>query len=173
MDEEMAKPRIGTARKLARSIIEKIGIVQAPISLLAVIILRKKDHNLDVYLTTAFSDRLSGMLVTVESDSFDDRRDEIHINQNHPWVKKRFSIAHEIGHMLMNTSCSNLEASLNDNASAETEANAFAAELLMPLAILKRDINKVHNIDTLAWNYIVAKEAMGWKIAGSGLLNKI
>lgn len=170
---EMEKPRIGAARNLARLLIKKCGIVQAPVSLRVVISRLKKDRDLEVYSSVGFSNNLSGLLVTVESDCLDDRRDEIHINQKHHWVKRRFTIAHEIGHMLMNTTCDNLQVSLDDNRNAEVEANQFAAELLVPLAILKIDLKKVGDVKTLAWNYIVSAETMGWKISGSGLLSKL
>lgn len=173
MMERIEKPRIGVARKLARTLIKKSGVAKVPVSLRVIISYLKRGRDMDIYLTDGFSDQLSGLLVTVESEYLDERRDEIHVNKNHPWVKRRFSIAHEIGHMLMNTTCSNFEASLNDNRCAEIEANQFAAELLVPLLMLKDDLKKVGNVETLAWNYIVSKETMGWKISGSGLLNKI
>lgn len=171
--EETEKPRIREARNLARALIQKSGIKQAPVLLRTIISLLKQERNLEVYSSAAFSDKLSGMLVTVESDCLDDRSDEIHVNQNHHWRRRRFTIAHEIGHMLMNTSCSNIETSLNDNRSAEVEANQFASELLMPLALLKKDAKRGCTIEKLAWDYIVSQEAMGWRIAKSGLLNRI
>lgn len=42
----------------------------------------------------------------------------------------------------------------------EAEANQFAAELLMPLAILKVDYKKERDLEKLAAKYIVSGEAM-------------
>lgn len=172
MLEETKKPRLKEARHLAIDLIRKSKIVQAPVSLRAVITYLKHERDLEVYLSTAFSNTLSGMLVTIESDCLDDRYDEIHVNQNHNWHRRRFTIAHEIGHMLMNTSCSSVEASLNDSRNAEIEANQFAAELLIPSTLLKKDFKRECTINKLAWDYIVSPEAMEWRVAGSKLLNK-
>ena len=173
MQETVWIPRIGVARKLARDLIKKSGVKAAPVLLSRVISYLKEGRALEIFPVTSFSNRLSGMLVTIESDFLDDRRDEIHVNQNHHWRKRRFTIAHEIGHMLMNTSCSNLEESLHENKPAEIEANQFAAELLMPLAFLKKDFKDGCTVETLAWDYIVSREAMGWKISTSSLLTRV
>ena len=132
-------------------------------------------YNLGVYSTANFSDTLSGILVTVEDETKTKRRDEIHYNENHSWHRKRFSIAHEIGHLLFNTSCSESRVDLyNAKSPNETEANQFASELLMPLSFLNKDFKKGKaKIDELAYLYIVSKEAMGWKVATTNLLNKI
>ena len=98
----------------------------------------------------------------------DDRRDEIHYNGNHSWHRKRFSIAHEIGHLLFNTSC---HVPHRVRTVEEKEADQFAAELLVPLAFLKADFAKGSvDVRSLAWRYIVSEEAMGWKIVDSKLL---
>lgn len=52
------------------------------------------------------------------------------INMLYPYERRRFSICHEIGHYLLD----NLDAEYNV---AETEANMFAARLLMPMCIIQ------------------------------------
>ncbi len=175
MEEINERGRIGPSRNLARDLIKKSKIREAPVSLRVIITYLQSTHNLDVYPAVNFSDTLSGILITVEDETKTRRRDEIHYNENHTWHRKRFSIAHEIGHLLFNTSCDEFDGSLyNTKSPNETEANQFASELLMPLSFLNRDL-KEGNIDIkdLAWKYIVSEEAMGWKIASSKLLSKI
>ena len=168
------KARIGSARILARDIIKKCKIKEAPVSLRTVIAYLQTTHDLGVYPSANFTDRLSGILVTVEDESSDIRRDEIHYNQNHSWHRKRFSIAHEIGHLLFNTSCSDASgASYDARGVNETEANQFASELLMPLTFLKNDFKSGVDVKTLAWQYIVSQEAMGWKLASTTLLTRM
>ena len=50
----------------------------------------------------------------------------------------------------------------NNDASdhREQEANEFAAELLMPLALLKKDYQKIKVLKELAKQYTVSEEAM-------------
>jgi hypothetical protein len=165
--EQSDKARIGSARNLARKLIKECKIKNAPVSLRVIIGHLQKEYDLGVYPNSSFSDQLSAILVTVQDESLAIRRDEIHFNQNHSWHRKRFSIAHEIGHLLFNTSHSEAGSGFYEAKSpSETEANQFASELLMPLKFIKVDL-KVSGVtvDDLAWKYIVSKEAMGWKIS--------
>jgi len=173
MDPLNDKARINAAKILARDLLKRCKIKEPPISLRTVIAHLQTTHDLGVYPSANFSDKLSGILVTVENESADSRRDEIHFNENHSWHRRRFSIAHEIGHLLFNTSCNQSGISSYDGAStAEIEANQFASELLMPHAFLKADFKKgAVDVKSLAWRYIVSQEAMGWKIANSTLLS--
>jgi hypothetical protein len=172
METENEKARVGSARNLARDLIKKCKIKEAPVSLRAVIAHLQGTHDLGVYPCANFSEKLSGILVTIEDEG--SRRDEIHFNQNHSWHRRRFSIAHEIGHLLFNTSHTGSADSYNSKSPDETEANQFASELLMPQALLKSDLKKGHaTIKDIAWKYIVSEEAMGWKIATTNLLKYI
>lgn len=171
MEPTNDKARIGSARLLARQLIKRCKIKEAPVSLRIVIGHLQTTHDLGVYPAANFTDRLSGILVTIEDESGETRRDEIHYNENHSWHRKRFSIAHEIGHLLFNTSCSDSSgASYDARGINETEANQFASELLIPLAFLKKDFIQGADIKSLAWKYIVSQEAMGWKLASTTLL---
>lgn len=172
MEPENDKARIGSARKLARDVLKRSKIKEAPVSLRAVIEFLQTEHNLTVYPAVGFSDRLSAILVTIEDESA--CRTEIHYNDNQSWHRRRFSIAHEIGHLLFNSTCAESDVSSYDASSlSEQEANAFAAELLMPLEFLKKDFTQGVDVPTLAWRYIVSQEAMGWKISTTNLLTRI
>ncbi len=88
---------------------------------------------------SALDDSMSGMMVTRENGT-----SVIVINKDHHINRKRFSMAHELGHYLLHRDTRSIfvdtsEKKFYRDAEASTgtkiqeiEANAFAAELLMP-----------------------------------------
>lgn len=58
-------------------------------------------------------------------------------NRNHLGDRQRFSLAHELGHLVMHTF-----VSLAADRDITHEANLFAAELLMPEAAIRKDFNE-------------------------------
>lgn len=93
----------------------------------------------------AMSEDISGELVR-EGGSY-----RININANHPRTRQRFTLAHELGHYVYHRSL--IGDGVNDSrayrtttsaqhfnpkikAEHETEANRFAASLLMPMAMI-------------------------------------
>lgn len=94
----------------------------------------------------------------------------IGINKNHPSVRRRFSLAHEIGHYLLGHEAyddggthvdEERPSYLDPQVRQEQEANAFAAELLMPSDWLRRDAARF-GLDgkVLATRYNVSEQAM-------------
>jgi Zn-dependent peptidase ImmA (M78 family) len=88
---------------------------------------------------------ISGILVRTPSGSV------IGVNRNHPETRRRFTIAHELGHFLLHegegvTYDEDFRVSLRSDQSstgtqvAEIEANFFAASLLMPNRLLLADL---------------------------------
>lgn len=75
---------------------------------------------------------------TVGNDAFTLRR-VIFFDDTTPITRQRFSVAHELGHVLLHeppeATVYNREISPNDNPE-EAEANIFASRLLAPLAVL-------------------------------------
>ncbi len=178
MNEEIPKARVVEAKNLAKSLLKKAGVINPPTSLGEIIRFLQKDHDLVVLSNNSLQEKMSGFLITIETDSLDDqgkRYDEIHFNDKHCWHRKRFTIAHEIGHLLFNTSCSKSFLSFDFvKDPIEVEANQFASELLIPFTSLKKDLKKPGiKIPELAFKYIVSNEAMGWKISSCNLLSKI
>lgn len=176
---EGEQARIGLARTLARTLLKDAGIKEPPTSLRAVIAHLQKKHDLQVHANSTLREGVSGLLVTVESEHLDDERgqryDEIHYNESHSWHRKRFTIAHEIGHMMLNTSCGDSFLVFDFvKDPIEVGANQFAAELLIPLASIKKDLRSPKaKVPDLAWKYIVSQEAMGWKISSCSLLGRL
>lgn len=165
--------RIGVARSLARKLLAECGVKEPPVSVRALVGHLQKGHDLEVFPCEAFSDNLSGTLTVVSLEGLDEDYKRIDFNKRHHFNRQRFTIAHEIGHLVMKTTCSNPHADYGDVRPYEVEANQFAAELLMPLELIKKDLKRRVKIDQLAEKYMVSPEAMGWKIASSGLLTKL
>lgn len=93
----------------------------------------------------------------------------IGVNQNDPEVRRRFSLAHELGHYLNGHENYTHERVVTDPAKRyldphfrqEEEADEFAAELLMPEFMIKDDAMVKHmSIPDLAKKYQVSEQAM-------------
>ena len=159
------RPRTGLARQLARNLLKEIGLKEPPISLWKVIKRLQVKNNLSVEPVFDFGEKVSGVLVVFEDSA------TIGFNKKQGWYRNRFTLAHEIGHLLMGTTCNSVDEALSSNRAGEIAANEFAAELLIPLKNLKADFKKgVQNIEILSERYRMSKEAIGWKIVHSGVL---
>ncbi len=112
----------------------------------------------------------------------------IGVNESHSENRKRFTIAHEIGHMVLHAPIlkggvhvdkgfgvrlnRDKRSSLGEDL-IEIQANKFAAELLMPTAMIKRDIGHLYidistnldaHIENLAKKYRVSPQALSFKV---------
>lgn len=111
----------------------------------------------------------------------------IAVNDSHPQTRQRFSIAHELGHFILNhqgtffinRGAINFRNSLSSSGEdkLEREANAFAAELLMPEIFLKKDIKnatislgELERLEELADKYQVSVGAMTFRLTNLGFL---
>lgn len=106
------------------------------------------------------------------------------VNQDHPPTRQRFSIAHEIGHFILHPPKEAYDVRARDDHSSEgvyreeIEANAFAAELLMPVEILQSKVPApldlfchTDRISELARRFEVSPEAMTHRLTHLGLLS--
>ena len=98
----------------------------------------------------------------------------IGFNQNHSPARQRFSIAHELGHYLNGHEDFSVDGKgekiridgqfdwSDPQQRNEMEANEFAAELLMPSDLIKRDAASQGKLDArqLAERYEVSEQAM-------------
>jgi len=118
----------------------------------------------------------------------------IGINSTHPETRRRFTIAHEMGHIVLHQLDQvhvdkQFPVKLRDDISSqaidphEIEANAFAAALLMPEALLKRDLAAMlaeseeemdcendADIEELAQRYQVSVQAMSFRLTNLGFV---
>lgn len=121
------------------------------------------------------TDGFEGVLVANPEKS----RGEIAVRAGSSLARRRFTIAHEIGHFLIQShdarvQCASADLGVfktSDAARAkEAEANRFAAAILMPATQLRRDIRvlgppELTHIVTLADRYQVSREAMARRYA--------
>lgn len=128
---------------------------------------------------------LEGGLSAVLYQGSDGRR-VIGVNSSHAPVRQRFSIAHEIGHLCMHKDVLFVDGLVrrDDTSSVgldprEIEANAFAAELLMPRDPLLEEVRS-HVPDgavadprrltrKLAQKFEVSEQAMEYRLVNLGL----
>lgn len=82
-----------------------------------------------------------------------------------PIARQRFTIAHELGHILLHHFNSNLS-----NEYIEKEANMFAIRLLAPTCIIK-ELN-INTVDQLAKTFNISAEAANYRLKRMQILNK-
>jgi len=101
------------------------------------------------------------------------------VNESDAENRKRFTIAHEIGHYILHPSSllhydkPNMihYRSTQVLGPLEREANYFAAELLMPEDLVKQCIERgIRSVAELARRFQVSDEAMGYRLANLGFL---
>jgi hypothetical protein len=136
-------------------------------------------------LKEALPDDISGMLVPLDPP-VRGKSWAIVVHQDHAEVRQRFTIAHELGHLLLHGYSSphaDKTFRLRDTRSSdgsvreEIEANRFAAELLMPEKIILAWIEKVgleyapnseedeQKLKKLAKTFKVSQQALSIRIA--------
>lgn len=157
-------PRKKLAKTLAQKVIKDAKISVAPVSLQRVIEYLQTIYTLDVK-KIVIGGKVSGLLVVCKE--LDNEYATIGFNANHPWCRRRFTIAHEIGHLLLEHGCNK---NVEDGSLNETEANQFAAELLVPTIFLKRDFAKIKNVQELAKLYRVSDQTLIIKLMDTHLL---
>jgi Zn-dependent peptidase ImmA (M78 family) len=118
-------------------------------------------------------DDVSGFLVWQKAGPI------IGVNARHSLNRQRFTIAHEIGHIVLHPQLSlridesfavklRSDKSRRGDDADEKEANLFAAELLMPANLITDDIRRIgvldlhdeRRIEDLAKSYQVSTQAM-------------
>jgi Zn-dependent peptidase ImmA (M78 family) len=154
----MEKPRYGYARKMARKVLEDFKIKEPPVDVRA--ILEAKGY--EYMEIDTFMENVDALIVGHYAA----------VNANHHVHRQRFSIAHELGHKLMNHDISYYRFDITiDNpptstthpdaeSAFEKEANAFAGELLIPLEMLKKEFQKTQDITGLSKVFWVSSQAV-------------
>lgn len=146
--------RFNQIESIANRTLIDFNLLEAPIDL------RQVAKKLKVSIEEQDLDNdISGFLLKKEGKTI------IGLNKNHPKVRKRFTIAHEIGHyklhnvesplfvdyfykgsMLRSKESNKIYRSTNNsnNPIMEKEANFFAANLLMPKMLVKIHLNELN-----------------------------
>lgn len=172
--------RVREIENKAYALLQEVGISTPPVR-----VRRVAEHFEVTVRPSKFKDEVSGLL------SIRDGRPTIGYNNLHPSVRRRFTIAHEMGHYILHRNESDLFVDKNyskvffrDDKSSEgeyireLEANAFAASLLMPRAMLQKEIAKrsfdlaeEESLDKLANAFQVSRQAMAYRLANLGIFN--
>lgn len=99
------------------------------------------------------------------------------VASNHSLGRRRFTLAHELGHFLMHEGDFMDEGFEKPANGIEREANLFAKELLMPAHMIAQTHKAFMslNIDMdvvseLSWAFRVSKESMAIRLSELGLL---
>jgi Zn-dependent peptidase ImmA (M78 family)/DNA-binding XRE family transcriptional regulator len=125
-------------------------------------------------LKRPFPDSLSGLIFAHNEGAV------IGVNSDHPDTRRRFSVAHELGHYLLDhhelaPDESRLHIDISEggtpsfNWRAERAANEFAADLLMPRRLLSREFEHHPKPAVLAGRFEVSELAMGYRLVNLGL----
>lgn len=103
----------------------------------------------------------------------------IYVNASHSDNRKRFSIAHELGHYFL-SHCDGIHIDKihrDDNSSSgmfpnEIEANNFAAELLMPRTHVEVEVEKLLNQGTVNKEEIIAALSGAFQVSRDAISNR-
>lgn len=163
-------------------LIDKHGVCSAPVP----VDLIAKAEGLPIVETSLRSD-VSGALLRRADVS------AIAVNNAHPHTRRRFTIAHELGHHILRhpgeadhldwqfTVIRRDGASSDRTDTYEMEANFFAASLLMPREWLRKDVEarvranhtvgmSEQDISTLASRYEVSSTSMKYRLMNLALI---
>jgi Zn-dependent peptidase ImmA (M78 family) len=147
--------RIGYCRELARTVVRRNGVRDPPVDVRVI----AEQAGLQVLETDLGA--VDGRLRRIQGQWV------VEVNTDRSRTNQRFTIAHELGHLkLGHESCGGEQVQ-------ERQANVFAAELLMPLPLLKEALRAVRRLTGLARLFAVSPEAMRIKLDEQRLLLKL
>lgn len=172
MDEDLkkTKPDLVKARHAAAGLLKEAKLTTVPVVVNDLI--KSARVTFDVTVAAAPDKLFKG-----KGDAMTQSRDSaiyIIYNDGRSVVRKRFSVAHELGHLYLGHLHGNSSSDLNTENFDEIEANAFAAQLLMPPSLLRKDIKAgIKNPEVLAKRYNVSIDAMWLQLRNAGLVNSL
>lgn len=175
-------PRYAFAKRKAQQLLQEVGTTEPPVH----VELLAEHVGARVRYEPFSGENLSGMAYRQP-----DGKLFIGVNALHPRNRQRFTIAHEIAHLVLHQQedlhideafTINLRSDRSSLAvdEREIEANQFAAELLMPVTWLEADLQerKVdlesgdEVIEELAKRYQVSVQAMTIRLSALGALGR-
>lgn len=167
-DDITQRANIGGARGQARKLLVAVDATEAPIIIKNLLPALRKQFDLVIVQTNGLPPKCDAITTNING------KITISCNSSKPITRRKFSVAHELGHLYMGHVHDGGLIDFGSTSLNETEANAFAAELTMPLDILKRDVaGKVGGIKEMAMRYGVSEEAMGWRLVETNLFRKM
>jgi Zn-dependent peptidase ImmA (M78 family) len=153
--------------RAAREFRSQLGLGVEPISNLRQLLRERVDL---VFVERPLTAEIDGAY------AFDEKLDKgfLYINARRIWTRRRFTMAHELGHHVLEHR-DRTDRSIDDLYDpVEVQANAFAAELLMPASGLKqaRSIATREDVAELAGQYLVSGKAMIVRLHSLGLIDE-
>jgi len=173
MDEDLAqeitsRPKSAAARHSADALLRDAKIKEAPVRISDVVRYVPDRYNLTVAGWHDLPDKVDALTRKEAGITI------IGYNNKVSVTRQKFSVAHELGHLYMGHLHGQSSIDLNSTANDEVEANQFAAQLIMPPAMLRKDIKEgLKDPKQLAKKYGVSEEAMWWKLTESGLWKQL
>lgn len=171
--------RIDEIEAKAQTVLERSGVESPPVP-----VQRIAEQEGAQVRPSKFGKEVSGLL-TLEG-----KTPTIGYNRLHPAVRQRFTIAHELGHLVLRHGDHSqlfIDKKYSDvlyrdsrssegNRTRELEANAFAAALLMPLPMIQAEISRrdfdlaeEDSLGELAELFEVSRQSMAYRLANSGI----
>ncbi len=142
----------------ARRLLDDCAIERAPVDLV------RLARRVGIGRIRELDIRLDGQLVELGDGDY-----EVILSRNAPHTRRRFTLAHEIGHLLV-AAHENGSMSCGDGPTEEL-CNRVAAELLMPVRFVKAAVAEdldVAGFRRLATRFQCSLEATGWRVLNLG-----
>jgi Zn-dependent peptidase ImmA (M78 family) len=97
------------------------------------------------------------------------------VNKRHPYERRRFTTAHELGHYFLEHPGRSFDEASPRKKTIERQADLFAANLLMPLPMIIEAekayrANPQHLVGNLAELFLVSRQAMKLRLKGLELM---
>jgi Zn-dependent peptidase ImmA (M78 family) len=159
----LTKDRVNEIENISKEVLEnvysKTSLITPPIKLTKLFAI----YNIYFYISTFNFNDVAGQLIKTEDEN------QIFVNRFDPNTRKRFTIAHEIGHLVLHPhKISDIYRRDKDyyinlsiqEQNEETEANYFASFLLIPTQSLVYTLKLTKNIEELATIFNVSTTAM-------------
>ena len=166
-----------SAERKAIVVLKEFGVTAAPVPV------EQIARHRGAHITyEPFEGEISGMLYRERG------RTVIGVNSRHATTRQRFTVAHEIGHLEMHKGQPvfidrYVRMNWRDGQSSpeEVQANAFAAELLMPRTLVRQELDRAADrgqpltsealVAALAKRFEVSPAAMQYRLTNLGLLD--
>lgn len=129
-------------------------------------------NGVTIFYLNVKCEKFDGMTVMTNSNA-----PIIFLNKNTPNDKKKFTLAHELGHLVMHipfTSTIEFQERLQENDVVEKEANEFAGEFLMPSFDIKNDLVRLtySKLSDLKIYWQVSKHSIVYRAGELNIIDK-
>jgi Zn-dependent peptidase ImmA (M78 family) len=160
----MTAVRGAFVRKMASKVLKESRIDTPPVDLVAIL----RIHGIEYEEVEDFPDSVDALIIE------DDAKVYAAVNSRHHLHRRRFSLAHELGHYFLHKdgkfeepitidSPPSEEDGFGSKDPAEIEADLFAGQLLVPLEMLKLHVKK--GIPELSKIFLVSEQVVSIAIS--------